>query len=474
MTAQVDDWDNHPGFNRNEKKFIRLDQNSWLKDHKVREKAASEGSHNRPAADEPEAGVPAGIISWVNQRARICREDVLQYLEDLHRDLADMENPEELVALEQQVVEKRGKAKIHVDQKVDEGLNRLTLLERELRDENVAYNDFRRENRLRRNPDETGRRSAIYYIWGAFILEIILNASMLMEVNAFGLLGSSVQMALICIVNVLIAAFCMGEVVRQMMHVNPVRKCLFSTLGTVVALGAGVFNLVVGHFRDSMSAVVGDPTADMLSVGGDTFERFLAGPFSFDSFQSALLSLMGFLFFAVAARKWWSRDDPYPGYGHRYRLLQEKQRVYVENFNVARGEVTATVDKYRSQLEDIRHDLQTKRVRWDEHCVAGRRIVDEFPVNLRQYHHDLNELLGAYYDANRATRTEPAPAWFSEQKEVDPEILEALPPFDPPEQKSLKNVWDRVHQVISDVKGMHEKALGRFRTVDQVLAGSDD
>lgn len=218
---------------------------------------------------------------------------------------------------------------------MNHGRNRLHNLERELREENVDFEEFRRENSLRRQPDDSNRRSPLRYIIAFFAIELVLNATMLMEVNAFGLLGSIVQMGLIGLVNVGIFAWCMGSVIRQAAHVRVARKGLFSALAVVIVLAAIAFNLVVGHFRDSMQAVLGDATADIFSVGSDTFERFASGMFALDSFQSALLALLGFLFFSVAAWKWLDRDDHYPDYGRRHRRLQEKRQAYVREFDSA-------------------------------------------------------------------------------------------------------------------------------------------
>lgn len=470
MAKLATEWNNVPGFDPINQEFPRLDLDQWLKDHRILEEARREGERNRPSADEQKiAGTPEKIAAWVNQRGRICRQNVSRHLSDLERDLTDLESPEQLRVQEHKVRELLGDAEIALEDKVNDGRNCLHGPEQELQQEDLDFAEFRRENGLRRRPDYKHRDSAFRYIVGCFAVEAVLNATLLMEVNAFGLLGSAVLMGMIGAVNVGFFGVWMGFFCRQAAHVAIARKAIYSVLAVGIVLLTGTCNLVVGHFRDSMQAVIGDPSVDIFSVGSDTFERFASGVVAFDSFQSGFLALIGFLFFCVAAWKWWHRDDPYPDYGRRHRRLQEKRTEYINAFNSAQQELRGDFNAYQSKLEDIRHQLEAKQNRRQEHCIQGKRIVEDFSTNLGQYQHDLEHLLGAYFEANRSTRTDPAPAWFSDRVRVDGEILVA-PSFDPPERHSLTGVADKVDEAIGALQSKFRAARQRFRTVEEVLA----
>ena len=474
MAVKSTDWDNVNGFDPIKQEFVRLDLRRWLKDHGILEEARKQGAQNRPSANEPRGeGIPASIVAWINRRGLICRQNVSRHLSDLERNLADMEDLEQLNILEQEVGEILGDAEIALDLKVNDGQHLLHVPEQELREENLDFNEFRRESDLRRLPDYSHRRSALWYVMSFFLFELVLNATMLMEVNAFGLLGSIVQMGLIGLVNVGILAWCMGGVLRQFSHVQVMRKRMFSMLAVIILFVVIAFNLAVGHFRDSMQAVLGDSSADIYTVGGDTFERLGSGLVAFDSFQSALLALLGCLFFGAAAWKWLDRDDRYPDYGRRHRRLEEKRMSYVKNYGDATHALKNTLENYQSQLKDIRQRLVIKQSQWREQCTQGKRIVSEFPTNLLQYQHDLNALLGEYYTANCSKRTEPAPAWFSDRIDVDAAILEA-PTFSPPAQTSLKGVGDKVDEAISALQTMFRKSMRKIHTLESVLAHSGE
>ena len=474
MASRATDWDNVPGFDRVKQEYVRLDLNRWLKDNDILDHARKQGKQNKPAADQTDMdGIPAKIVAWVNRRGRICRQNVSGYLDDLERNLADMENQEELRVREQEIRGLLGDAEIDLEGKVSDGRNLLAGPEQELQAESADFRAFRRENKLRRQPDYKHRRTALRYVLAFFVIELVLNATMLMEVNAFGLLGSMVQMGLIGLANVGVLAWCMGGVLRQASHVSIARKLIFSVLAVVLVFAVILANAVVGHFRDSMQAVLGDASADIFAVGSDTFDRFSAGMFAFDSFQSALLAFLGVLFFGVATWKWLDRDDRYPDYGRRHRRLLEKQQEYVAKFDDARRQLQSAFDQHESKLHDIRHELVARRTRWREQRGHGRRIVDDFSTNLEQYQHDMNALLSEYYTANRSTRTEPAPEWFSDRAKVDAEILVA-PTFNPPERTSFATVTDKVDDAIGALQENFRTCRRQFRGLDGVMAASDE
>lgn len=472
MAKQLENlWDNVPGFDPGKGKFNQLDLGRWLKENRIIEQAGADGEQNKPSADEARAGIPDKIIAWINRRGRICRQNVSKWLNDLSRNLADMEDNEGLEHRKQEVQEFLKDAKLGLVDNIRRQRTHLTVQQKEVRDSNHDYEEFRRESRLRRLPDYKGRKSALWYIIFFFILELGLNATSLMDANPFGLIGAVVQMALICAVNILIMGAFMGGLLRLIHHVRPLIRWLSVLLALVTVSLVGGFNMVVGHFRDSMQAILDDPSADIFAVGSDTFIRFSEGYFAFDSFQSALLALLGFLFFCVSSWKWLDRDDHYPGYGKKHRLLQGIQDDYKDRCEAAAEELRQEFEKHENRLKDILCKLQTQKIRWNEHRVQGSQVVADFPTNLKQYQHDMNELLGAYFHANRSKRSEPEPAWFSQMEELDKELL--IPPdFEFPEQTSLKSVADQVHEAINELQEYYGEHRKEIPTLEEAMTNA--
>ena len=467
MSASAD-WDNVPGFDPKKEEYVPLDLDEWLARHRVVAEGEKLGRANKPsAADRGLDATESDIKDWINRRGLICRQNVGNHLSDLQRELADLDSQEDLAILEQQVAQQVGEAETALGSAVRNIRNDLTDKEDDVRIGHRELERFRHENKLTRLPDYSHRRSALWAIGICALIEIVLNASLLMEVNAFGLVGSVMQMSLISAVNVIFAGLATGVLLRQCHHVSVSRKAVAGTGLAVVLALVFLFNLGVGHFRDSMEAIMHDPSADPFAVGGDIVERMFAAPFGLGSFQTILLVLLGILCFGFSAWKWLQRDDPYPHYGRRDRALEEKKAAYRKAYESADEALRDTYQEHQSKLEDKLHRLQVKQSKWKEVSGRGNALVADYPLYMGQYQNDLDKLLAAYRSANRNARSEPPPAHFDDQVPIDEAILQP-PAFDPPEATSMKGVGDRVHGAITKLQEAYRAATANIPTLETV------
>ena len=469
------DWNNEPGFDRTTEKYLPLDLAAWLKKHGIENEGRKQGANNQPSPDSGELdATEANILAWVHRRARVCRDNVGGHLSDLERELAVMDNDQQLVTLGQRVGQMEQDAKLDIERKVGEGRNTLVTLEEAIREDSNDFRSFRRGGGLTRQPDYSHRNAALPFILICFAVEVVLNAALLMEVNAFGLIGSTAQMGLISAVNVLICGLAMGGLLRQS-NLRAIPRRVSAWLGIVALLAfVGTFNLAVGHFRDSMQAVVSNPSADIAALGNDVLVRFAASPAGLESFQSYLLALLGFLFFCVASWKWLQRDDPYPDYGRRHRQLEKRKDDYVTRYNEAQEDLRQTFAEHESHLEDVRDQLEIKLSKWRDICVRGRNLVTQFPVQMGQYANDLEFLMSAYRTANRAARTTPAPRHFGAKPQIEAGILDAAPAFSPPAETNLTEVMQSVHNAIKNVQDVYGDSARRYPTLDDLMAGTTE
>ncbi len=468
ISAKNSTWDNIPGFNREKDQYVQLDLKQWLKDHRIEDQGESRGKENQPAAeDDGLDAVESQIVDWVNRRGRICRANVSGHLSDLERDLANMEDDDELRILENEVDEQKREAEIAIERGNDAGRSRLSDEKKLVREGSAEFERFRQRAGLTRIADYSHRRTALRYIVVCFVIEIILNASLLMEVNPFGLLGSTMQMALISCVNVVFLGLVVGELLRQRNHVAAWRKVV-AWFGIVVAvMPVLAFNLAVGHFRNSMQASVNDPSADFLTLGNDALQRLVDGPLDLASFQTALLVLLGIACFGIGAWKWYQRDDAYPGYGQLERQLSGLKEDYKQAYQREQDGLEEIQKAHISKLEDIRHKLVVTQGKWREICIRGERLVQDYPTNLSQYQHDLDFLLEAYRTANKGARSLPLPPHFNDTVRVDDEILEP-PLFTPPDKTSLAGVADKVNHAILALQEEYRVARRKYETLEEV------
>ena len=335
MINKSQNWEAVPGFDPSSG-YIPLNLDNWLRDHKILEDGAARGANNQPASDiESLDGTEERIVAWINQRGRNCRDVVANYLSDVERQLADMDRDEDLEEMGRHVERRERNGKTKLAAQADGCGNDIAPKEEALRNGTRDLANFRQANRLMRQPDHSHRRRALVWIGGAFLFEVALNAALLTEVNTFGFIGSFGQMALISLLNVVLLGWAMGASVRLCHHVHVGFKGLASLIILVVGSIATAFNLLVGHFRDSMQAVANAPATEPYALGDDAVQRLLATPFAWDAFQSILLVLLGLAFFLLGAFEWLRRDDRYPGYGPKHRQLGKIQENYAGAYDQA-------------------------------------------------------------------------------------------------------------------------------------------
>ncbi len=463
---------NVPGFDPIREQYQRLDLNRWLKEHNVRNTAEAQGAVDQPTSDSTTLDAhEAQIVDWVNHRGRKCREDVARRLSDFERELASVENEQELNALEQEISQIETDADIALEGRLKALLNRLSGLQTDVVNAQNDLATFKQTSGLTRSPDYSHRSSVWKYILACILVEIVLNSSLLMEVNPQGLFGAIMLMTLISGVNVVVFGLPMGELLRLK---NRRTQRTVAWTGIILFMSfAFVFNLAVGHYRDSVQSVATDRNADILRIGEDALNRLSNQTFRVDSINSIFLVLLGISCFGFASWKWLQRDDPYPGYGKRARKAKRTESTYIEEYDQAQAELRKVYRTFDSKLKDIRHKLQARQSKRRELCRRGERLVDEYPVNLRQYQHDLDFLLKAYRTANETVRESPAPLYFKKPVKVDSDILDP-PSFHPPRESDIKHAMHGAHQTIRHLQG-HYKTIHRgILTLDEVLLGGSE
>ena len=471
MAVKSSNWEAVPGFNPETGRYLPLNLDHWLRDHKIREDGESRGTKDLPASDiESLDGTEQRVVDWINQRGRNCRDIVAAYLSDVERQLANMDRDEDLDDTARQVEEKARNGRRDLEKQGDSRVNVMAPKEKVMRRASRDFDLFRQENRLTRPPDWSHRRNSVRWIGGAFIFEVVLNASLLMEVSPFGLMGSFGQMALISFLNVVLLGLAMAALIRQVHHIHLGRKLTAIWGGFVLLIAAIVFNLLVGHFRDSMQAVANAPATELFVLGDDTIQRFLAQPFSYDAFQSLLLALLGIAFFLFGGLEWFRRDDPYPEYGQKDRQLQKEQRSYRTAYDQSQVALEQTFKKYEDWLEDRRYKLRVQQDRYRDLLVRCQGITENYPTNLKQYQHDMDYLLQAWRTANQDARSTPPPSHFADTVQIDSRVLSA-PDFNPPADNSIdhrKRLRLQVHEAISQLQEDYDKQRKRFKLIKEL------
>lgn len=474
------DWENQPTFDPDKEEYILFDKDAWLREHGIRETGRNDGQRNFPPADAARLDeTHHKILSWINQRGTKCKDEVSQYLSHLTRLLNNIENREEIDILAKRIPESVNTARVDFAGRSERDRTTLTRLEAAIRQGTEEYEDFRKKAQLTRLPDYSGRRNAVLVILGCAMMEIILNASLLKDVNPSGLLGATMQMGLITGVNILMGWLAMGFTLRCCNLLPVLKRRVAWAFAALIGLSILLFNLLVGHFREGLQESfregVQESSADwyeFTAIGQNVWYDFRGDPFGLDSsFPSTLLVLVGLIAFGIASWKGYQSDDPYPGYGRRDRLLDKLKSKYSDTWSKARDEIEAVSKGHTEKLEDERHKLEIKQGNWGEYCERGRRVIEQYPLQARRHQDDLNHLVAVYRTENQRMRTEPAPSFFEDELSIDGQILEP-PSFNPPGATSLEGIQSSITKAITDIQDLYRQTLKEYPTLEEVTARS--
>lgn len=450
------------GFNSEKEEFRRLDLERWITDKKVREEGAKQGQSNLPSSDATVLDATENqILDFFNEQINFTREKVNKHLSDLVQDGLLIEDSEDLRNIQRNTENLEFEALTGVEHTYHTEWNALEPKLDRLQRAREDFSDFRSKHGLTRIADYSHRKWALWIIGVCFVIESFLNATLLMEVNVFGLVGSMAQMALISALNVLIMSFVLSGQWRRTNLRSPPQRVLAWIVIAAVLVFVLIFNLLVGHLRDGMEAVVNDPTADLQELGALIMHNFVNAPFGL-GFQSLLLAILGIAFFGVASWKWLQRDDPYPHYGKRDRQLRDLEASYHEDASEAEQRLRVDFEELKSKFDDELHKLDINKGNLKTLNNRGLKIIDDYNHFVPECQHDLEYVLSVYREANRNARSAPAPAHFDRQEKID-ESGYTPPSFDLPELNPIEEATTRLQEAIRKLQEAYRNYLLRLQ-----------
>ena len=465
-------------FDRELEQYVPLDRDAWLRDHDIRKKARKNGEQNHPPTDQNEPdGVHYEIKTAINGRGFQCQNIVSNHLSDLVQQLNATLEQENQAVLRQKIVEEAEATSTAIEKQISNDKDKLTRLKDAVGEGKRNYENFRREANppLDRLPDYSDRRNALLWVFWIALLEVTLNASLLSEKNPFGLGGAILQMSVITGINIVVGLSVMGSALRyrnfmsDQSHAKKLKAWGAWSLMIILVPIIVAYNLLVGHFRDSMQAPANTTKTDsaIAMIGDDTLPRMIADPFGLDSLFSILLVIVGVICFGIASWKGYRSDDPYPDYGRRHRQVTVITNNYRNAVRAVRENLEEQYETHRKKLEDIRHQVEIQQSAWLDLHERGQHIVNEYPGHLGQYQHDLNHLIAVYRDENQMARTEPPPAFFNQPLSIDEQILEP-PAFEPPAEGDWTNTTDTAHKAILKIQKCYQNALVQYPTLEDI------
>ena len=467
--AVVEDWTTVPGWDGAKQQYVELDCEAWIRENGIREAGRENGEREFPPSEavQPDE-MYTKILAWVNQRGKTCYAEVSKYLVQ-QRYTLELETRAGMAPIRNKVEGLRDQGIVALTNQAQKDRSNLTQQEREAREAWTALEAFKTKANLKRVAEYNERDTWSWWLVGIVVIEALVNAMMLAGVHEYGLLGAIVTMLVIGVVNACILGWMIGEGWRQKNSVRPgprVGGWLMVGLGATLM---AVWNLLVGHFRDSMIAVATKAAQGASSLRelltDDTGERFLNNPFGLEGFFSWGLAAIGVGCCVFAATKWLKRDDVYPGYGAVHRAATEYNEEYGQEVAQRRANLDRICEEYTERIRDERQQVENKKGNHRLITDTAKGIVRQFPMQLRRYQDHLDFIIAAYRAANEKARTTPNPKFFTEKILIDQDMLEKPEWEDIPPPDHGKD-WDGFQQAEESIRKAYLDAQAEYPTLE--------
>jgi len=284
---------------------------------------------------------------------------------------------------------------------------------------------FKRQHELRRAaiyPRSTLLQAGLLFC--AAVFEALFSAALFAEDDARGLLGGAITAIGLSGANVTLGYLAGFLGLRYMQHtLLPIRVAGgFGFAGA--ALLALMLNLFAADWRDQLAAIAGR----QINMGSDAGFQ-LWSLLQLESPQAIILLMLGAGVWVFAALKGYSGfDDPYPDFGKMARAAEDASDDLSDFRASARRELEAPVDTAKAaiaaRLEKMRAEFEAMSKAFDgaalkmETLDAKARALDDAAAAAIQL----------YRQENMATRTAPAPVYFSSEPPGAGPALDALGP----------------------------------------------
>ena len=467
--AVVEDWTTIPSWDGAKQQYVELDCEAWIRENGIREAGRENGEREFPPseAEQPDE-MYTKILAWVNQRGKACHAEVSKYLVQ-QRHALELETREGMAPIQHTVEGLKNQGIVELTDQAEKDRSTLIQQQREAQEARAALAAFKARANLERVPEYNERETWYWWLIGIVVIEALANAMMLAGVHEYGLLGAIVIMLAVGVVNAGILGGLIGEGWRQKNSVQLLPKSLGWTLVALGATGMFLWNLLVGHFRDSMLAVATKAASGASSLGDlladDTPERFSNNLFGLEGMLSWLLAMIGVGCCIFAATKWLNRDDVYPGYGKVHRAEAEHFEEYQDENVQRRANLKRIYEEYIEKIRDQRQQVENKKGNHRLITDAARAILRQFPMQLRQYQNHLDFIIAAYRSANEIARTTPNLEFFAERLLIDQEMLEA-PKWEEILPPDYDEDWDGFQQAEEAIRTAYLEAQAGYPTLE--------
>ena len=442
--------------------FQELDVEGMQKRMHLVESGKSRGAQNVPPVGQVSFDdIENRIVTDIQGKAGGAHDTVTSYLRAYNDRLAALKIGTRLA----QLVTSADAARADFIASVERGRDQLFQLRRDVRDIREDFNRFRKQHGITRTPSYP--LSQLWH-WGVLLVlvlvETTLNGTLLARGHELGILGGVNQALIIAVINVALGTFAGRVAVPNLSHTRLWRK-VAAVIGCVSLLCiALLFNLIVAHYR---SVLGGENPSDAEKIA---IQALLANPIAIREVSGWLLFVLGIGFSCIAAVDGWRMDDPYPGYGALARRVEERSQEYTEQKDQLLSQFEEIRDKAKSKMDALAGEVEVQADQNKNIQHSRLRCIQLFKNHLKYLEQCGNELLSAYRQANRMSRTSKPPAHFSQrwQLPVSPDEGIHNPPGAVNLEEKVRDTFESLGTARQHIDEAFQSALREFESLQEL------
>ncbi|MBI2254750.1 MAG: hypothetical protein HYU58_09040 [Proteobacteria bacterium] len=385
--------------------FLEIEAAKLIEKLDLREKGAARGFKGVPAADsqvldEIEQEIVNTIRSVATEAHGRTHDEISTYAQRLKS--ADISG----ASTEMKTLARQSEGDFEAE--VLSARGDLEKARKAVMDRRRDVDAFRKKNGLTR--EVTPSKDAIWMIAALFIMfgiEVVPNASVLMDTDAHGFAGGISQAIIYSALNILVGLVCGFFCWRNVIHRNLGRKFL----GFLFALGLAGFivclNLALAHYR--AGTVLGLPAEEARAYA---VTMLTEKPFGITDLKSIGMVAMGVLFSFIAMVEGFVWLDSYPGYHAVSKLLHDAEDRFHNLVDDKIDYLKGVQESFVERITNERRKLRDKRQEIPLVLGERKRLVARFESHIAHLQDVGRAMLATYREENLKARKDSGPTRF--------------------------------------------------------------
>ncbi len=386
------------------------------KDRRIKKQGAEDGSFGIPSGktlSDTENEILADAHEYQHRLAHEGGEyfEKLESRVNSYKDFLNQENFKTIL----------NSLRARAQNRIDNKKLKLSELATEYNRNKREYEQFRRINQLDRMSVPTTLLKSVFYlafIAVLFVVEVVMNARLVSGVLPGGTVEGVGLTFGVAFVNVLIS-FAVGYYfLKNINHISSGPKSTAWLIFAVYMILIFYLNWAYGAFRGVAEQIASSPEILELDKISLSLQKALS-PWEVPlTFQSLVISVLGFAFAVFSLLDGYLFDDIYPDYGRKARMLSKsREKILSELKRLVSGVQRVFTDGQREGRE-MKETLALTLNAWSNETNLLQTRFDSYRKKILNAENDINHMLREYMIANKGKRelTEyPLPERFEDK-----------------------------------------------------------